>query len=870
MQTFAEWKKQKDSSVKPSTSKVTTAKKTGVTTEVPKENKLDTINKLATLARNIQFGMLPESFQGGLRSASARPLTPIGTLQGMGDIAGGFAGGVPEFAKTLVKFPFNVAAGAVRSLPKVGEVVPSNLPVIGESPNLLETIKGTQQQARETGLPENQAKLFGGGAGLLLAALSVLGAKGLTSMGVSGAKRVKAGLSKPKVAPVTPEQLVPVEELPQTEGVGGLKVGEGAGLEKPVVPPIPPLPTEQGIIPPETRGVIPLGTLKEGKVANNLRQFLMPWTNTITTNLRSMGGGGIEIADRLSSFRREGARLIGTYNQKYVENTKNLTESEKVNFAKSLDGREQPINPKVSQAVEKQRLLDSEVAKDASSVGTETRDDAGRVRPFSPRENFYSHKLNEEGIKDIGTSKGIEVMANEMMNEKLAKGQPTTLAQEIDNIKKYIIPNARGFRSGSIRYVREVDIPEKYLEWNPDKVIPEYGSRAYSDIAYSRQFGAKGELSNQLIDKIRQDGGDYQYAQSRLKEITQGWDAPEARKIMSDTALSVQTVAKLPLAQVANLAQGPINSTAYKGTFRDIIKDVRSAGSKAGREFAVKSGVIDQSLSDIAALTDTTGKSIPSKFARDFLKKTGFTTTERNNRVFAANAGKNLMEREFGNLQQNPNNSLARRHLERLGIDADKALKRGYLTEEEILEGAYEFTKQTQFTANPEDRPFWANSPEGKVVYQFKSFAVGANHFIIEAILKEAKQGNVGPLMVALTLPVIPGAFISSTKNALRGTEDKKGIQRALEVYSSGIGLGIFYDMMVSASYGSGSVFSSMAGPTLSDVGKTWADVIQLKPKNIVKTALPYIPAAMQRTPAAPLAMPSAILLDLIKRRVGK
>ena len=601
-------------------------------------------------------------------------------------------------------------------------------------------------------------------------------------------------------------------------------------------------------------------------VPSPLKQGLGQIVGRTETNLRSSGQSGVELADKLKASNRNQGYIRGNYDFNYLEATRKLTPEEKINFAKTLDGVETPLSEKVAIAVEKQRVNDRNIAQLAQNTGLQTRDSIGRTHPFSPLEKYYPHKPTEEAFALMETPKGIENIAAKMVEE----GKVSTVAEGVDVINKYIKPASMGIRSPNLRISRKYDLPSEFIEWNPDKVLPSYGERAASDLAFAKQFGPNGGGAKALIEGIRQSGGDYQYAQNVLDAFSHGVQATEPQKAVASVATSLQTVAKLPLAAITNLWQGIVNSTVYKGTLKDLVKDTQAARSQAGYDFALKSGAIEHSLSDISALTESVGTSKWTQFSRKLLGDTKFTGTERFNRIFAANAGKSLIESEAIKLMKNPTNKLARRHLDKLGIDADDVLRNGGVTEKQVMEGAYEFVHQTQYGAGVLDRPLWASHPLGKVVFQFKQFSYGANNFIIQSVVNEAKQGNYGPLMAALTIPIIPGMISKKAKDTIRGNQPKEqgAIKDALEIYANGIGLGIFYDALTSATYGTGSVMSFIGGPTAGLVGDIGGSIGQGSPKKLTKTLLPYIPAAMSQTPLKPLAVPTAVALQSLTKRM--
>ena len=90
-------------------------------------------------------------------------------------------------------------------------------------------------------------------------------------------------------------------------------------------------------------------------------------------------------------------------------------------------------------------------------------------------------------------------------------------------------------------------------------------------------------------------------------------------------------------------------------------------------------------------------------------------------------------------------------------------------------EAMIKFANETIFAPNPDDNPLWAQTPIGSMIYQLKAFPVMMGKLSLN-VLKEAKAGNVSPLIYLLTVGTgLGGASSLALKDIvqMRGGEDQ-------------------------------------------------------------------------------------------------
>lgn len=221
--------------------------------------------------------------------------------------------------------------------------------------------------------------------------------------------------------------------------------------------------------------------------------------------------------------------------------------------------------------------------------------------------------------------------------------------------------------------------------------------------------------------------------------------------------------------------------------------------------FANKSMAIDEVMrmgalgeDAIRALEGEAGRS----FTSSFLKKIGFTASERMLRTVSALSGKYHVEDLFQRLTRVPSN-VAQRHqwntsvrlLKKYGFNMGEVVKDGALTPkgiditnalagggDEALAtavrqlGGFEAARQTQFLSRVMDNPIAAASPYGKIFFQFKKFITDSTKFVMRDVLDEAAHFNFVPLVRLVMSGIAIGevtqnarAFVSGQDPAERG-----------------------------------------------------------------------------------------------------
>jgi len=218
------------------------------------------------------------------------------------------------------------------------------------------------------------------------------------------------------------------------------------------------------------------------------------------------------------------------------------------------------------------------------------------------------------------------------------------------------------------------------------------------------------------------------------------------------------------------------------------------------------------------------------------LKYSGFDLVERWNRVWAGSTGllmfRDVMSKAIGDVSKGAylrGKSLerARRQMEKMGINLDDVVKKAraghYLRkggEQEWMElertAVFGLAQYTQFIPSPLRRPVAWDHPYGRVIFQFKTFALGQGRFIRDQVFAEAARGNMTPMAYFLSIYPIAGELVGDAKAVLRGKDRPDNfVERMMSNYTMVGGMGIASDAFQALRFGRG--LDWVMGPTVGD-----------------------------------------------------
>lgn len=336
------------------------------------------------------------------------------------------------------------------------------------------------------------------------------------------------------------------------------------------------------------------------------------------------------------------------------------------------------------------------------------------------------------------------------------------------------------------------------------QVLQEYLDKASQRIAHAEHFGAKNEISDNLLSRIGAEGGDQGTADKAFANyIRKPFENTTAAKIGGKIRAGFG-VARLPLAAVSHLGQ--TSNTAVDTGIANTLKawGKHIAGNPADKDFVDRTGVINpQSLGHYSQNYTSVGSKAANK-----LTAPGLTQVMKVNRSVTALAYRNYAS----NLAAKGDEATLRA----LGVKGDIGET---LTDEQQLQAARGGVEKTMFTGSSAQTPIGAETNKGRFIGQYRTaYAYPQTKFIANSILKPAAKGNIAPLLRYLGVSGGVTAATVAGKDAVTGRQETPGEIAADTVASLG---GIPGEMLNSAiQYGASNPVGTIAGAVAPAAGE--------------------------------------------------
>jgi hypothetical protein len=433
--------------------------------------------------------------------------------------------------------------------------------------------------------------------------------------------------------------------------------------------------------------------------------------------------------------------MAGPWHAALVEaGSRTLSKAEKTNLVDVVEQGAQPVSPKVQKVADVWNALSQEIRDRARKAGL----NVGKI------ENYYPHMWAP------GTFNG-ENRAR-LLNELVRTGQAQDALEA-----KAILDQARAYgpqyrTAGNLEKGRTTDL-DTYVR-SPD-VLHAYIDSAAQRIAGAEMFGPKNELADDLIRRIGLDGGDENVAR-QMFDIAMRFAQydPIATKV-SGAIRAVESAMHLGLSAIGNMGQS-VNTIAVAGA-GNVAKNAKRAFSREGYLEALRAGVVNPgSLEDLREGSGA-GRVLGKVTAP------GFRHVEEPNRVLAYLSGASYGD-EMGMMAAKGDQE-AQKALTRLGLDAKAILDRGgQLTESERIAAGRSMVERTQFMVDPQDLPYWASSPPGRLVAQFRTFSMGQQRFLWNELIRPALEDKrAGPIARFLLFGAPVGMALNTAYDVASG-----------------------------------------------------------------------------------------------------
>src|SRR5215469_1820999 len=368
-------------------------------------------------------------------------------------------------------------------------------------------------------------------------------------------------------------------------------------------------------------------------------------------------------------------------------------------------------------------------------------------------------------------------------------------------------------------------------------VLFEDVDKASKRLAFAQHFGPNEEMLDMAKDRIYQDTGSTgkTLADHYFDAIMKNGGHYKAPGKLEQGFASLQVASKLSLAVLSHTSQ-PLNVALYTGlrpmvkAMGEMVSELVDTGSvRSADDFALRSGATwTEAMRRYREMYGTEVGGLGSKV----LKMTGFVSLDKYRRIFASVAGKHLAQDLFSDLSTGVRPGAAREKLESMGIDVAKALERGSLSEDDLLQAAKRTSDVTQFTFDANQLPMaWKTSPGARTILQFKQYFYAQSKFIKDFALKPAYEymrsggasGDIKPLIYTALLFPSAGEVTSDLREyARKGTLEERPqypLERVLDNMAHAGAFGITQDLIYNvASPSDKPIWHFVAGPTVSDV----------------------------------------------------
>lgn len=584
---------------------------------------------------------------------------------------------------------------------------------------------------------------------------------------------------------------------------------------------------------PSEEKIIGTAEKEEGK-------FPIPGFKTIN-NLRRFGTSGQILADKIEYYEKNSNQHAG-YG---INNIRKITEliggvKKWPEFVDVIRGEIEPRTPQEQEALAIYKTTMDFYANKAQTLELEVRDEAGFLRKFRPRENYWPLKYN---ISDLQSEeykkKAIEHIARQ---NNITPARATELYETFRN-------DLKSAQFGHLEKAREIELPDYRRDV---EVAIEYIIGASHRLSWVEQFGkdtfigiGKGfepekvvEIVGRMPDKVTFMGKE-EYPRKIAREVIKRIGDRKVRSALERLGQNLRTIqaAKLAFSAIPNFFQWFTNTWPKVGT-KNMITAVWQRLSKEGREFAEISGAIGSHRA--MELAEIKRSGILGKIAEIYLRIILFSGTERNNRILTALAGRAYVKGIAQKLMASQGSGIKaawykwrtpyfENELRKMFINPDDLLKNGMLSEQNLKDAAYSISLITQFSARPGYIPSTWSGEMGRFLTQFKNFAYNQSSLLWNEALKpfidfvnsKGRRGNLNIFMYLIAIPMA-GAVVKTVRDKIYRREvleeDIPLYMKMLTWAASAGGFGLAFDALFAVQNEEKGVYSFLGGPTMSDI----------------------------------------------------
>lgn len=531
--------------------------------------------------------------------------------------------------------------------------------------------------------------------------------------------------------------------------------------------------------------------------------------------IRRLGDYGDVLVDSVKGWQDKSAQQSGQYYSDMLKTFRPFMKDPTVtkDIATHWQNYKNLPDGPLKDAITKAKMYRLKNYKDFMTAGLKTgpllEDDWPRMYP---RELFEG--VNRKQAIQALTKSGMNVRNAEYMLDQLAG--KSGKAHNYESPRKWDLP---GYRRDLGVLFEDMDKASKRLN-------------------FVQTFGANEEVLDKILNEIQKTHGRYGMELSRryLDNILKNGKYYRGARPWEQGLASLQVASKLSLAVLSHTSQ-PLNLAVFSGRLRPMIKAmgslvhefVENGNLESAEDFALRAGSTwTESMRRYRELYGNEVGGLGSKI----LHATGFVSLDKYRRIYASVTGRYLAEDLFEEITKGVRPNVAREKLSQMGIDVERALKRGTLSEDDLLQAAKRTSDVTQFTFDANQLPLaWKSSPTARLVLQFKQYfytqATFMKNFALkpgwEYIASKGERGDIRPLIyTALLFPTFGEVTSDLREYARKGTLEERPnmpLERILDNMSHAGAFGIFQDLIYNvASPSDTPLWHFVTGPTIGDL----------------------------------------------------
>ena len=383
-----------------------------------------------------------------------------------------------------------------------------------------------------------------------------------------------------------------------------------------------------------------------------------------TTRLKSLGGSAAEVAKDFDEITQRAQLRINNSSLDSKAIFKGVNKANRERIAKAVNGVGKHPNWIVQRAEKLRNVLD-EMLTEAKKLGIQRLvrgvklDVTGTGKAFPQIPNADGQRLLKlADTQGIGSS---EVLA--VAEEAVALGKANSIEEYILQLKQFRDAQLRGV-SGYLERTRVI-LPERFVEWDPDRVLAGLFQKNWTFIEGARQWGidAKGQSFPGLAVKTEEIGAihgiDEKQTLERFIKASFGQEllSSEAARAISGAIRGYQFLTKIALSPFTIL-RNMLDRFAKVAAWSPLDVQVKTFIQYPPiiNTFLKHSRELEEEIIRTGAVFSNTAIAEGYQPGRLFTKLAGkaFAASELGNQVYIALAKRNAIEKNLKILKQNP------------------------------------------------------------------------------------------------------------------------------------------------------------------------------------------------------------------------